>query len=522
MSDTSPLFLSPADLGLPEKFDSWRPHQEEAVLRAASCDQRIALQICPTGFGKSLSYVASGLLRGGRTAILTSTKGLMQQLMNDFSEIGAVEIKGRNSYPCVWAGGGISCEEGPCVAGVKCDFRADCKYQQALMQARKANLVITNYAYWLSANTYIDGGLGKFNTLVCDEGHDADAQVASFLMVEFNRRDDWLHPLLPHFPDRLSMEDWLLWIKDNSGRLSAEVENLSQYVKGGSQSALKRLIKLKKIQRDFNFLSEVEAENMVIEVRPDVIQFAPKWVSAWCSKYLFGEVPHIILTSASICMKTAEMLGLFTEDCDLFEAPHLFPLEHRLMTHLPTVRVNFRMTEDDKQFWLKRIDQIIRDRRDRNGIIHTVSYERRDFVLTQSFYRSIMMSHSSKDTLMKVREFKESKEPRILVSPSMTTGWDFPDAECRYQIIGKLAYPDSRSQLVQARMEGDPDYAPYVAMQQLVQACGRGVRSESDWCETFIIDDNIGWFMRRYGKFAPKWFRDSFVKRITVPPAPAI
>jgi Rad3-related DNA helicase len=132
-----------------------------------------------------------------------------------------------------------------------------------------------------------------------------------------------------------------------------------------------------------------------------------------------------------------------------------------------------------------------------------------------------MLSHKRKDTLEKVKMFKASAPPKILVSPSMTTGWDFPGSECEYQIIGKLAYPDTRSKLVKARMDADDDYAPYVAMQQLIQACGRGVRSLTDRCENFIIDDNIVWFIRRYRKFAPKWFSEAFISRVTAPEPPA-
>jgi len=478
------------------------------------------VQVCPTGFGKSAAYVASSLLRGGRTAILTSTKGLMQQLVDDFGVIGAVEIKGRNSYPCRYSGGLLRCDEGPCIAGMQCDYKPTCDYFVALDRAKKAQLVITNYAYWLSINAYVEGGIGKFSNLVCDEGHDTDAHVASFLTIELSRRDDWLYSMLPQQPQRYSMEDWIRWIHQKNDALNLEIQGLVSYAKSGSTQVMKRLAKLKKIAQAFTFLAGVQPDNMVIEVRPDVIQFAPKWVSSWCSKYLFLDVPNVVLTSASICSKTAEMLGLAKDQYRLFEAPHLFPVENRYLYHIPTTRVNFRMTEQDKQFWLRRIDQIIRDRQDRKGIIHTVSYERANFILTQSFYRGIMLSHKSQDTMRVVNEFKEAEPPKILVSPSMTTGWDFPDDQCHYQIIGKLSYPDSRSKLVQARMESDPDYAPYVAMQQLVQACGRGVRSATDWCENFIIDDNIGWFIKRYSRFAPKWFTEAFRTRITAPTPP--
>ena len=57
-------------------------------------------------------------------------------------------------------------------------------------------------------------------------------------------------------------------------------------------------------------------------------------------------------------------------------------------------------------------------------------------------------------------------------------------------------------------------------MQQLVQACGRGVRSVTDWCESIIIDDNIRWFLKRYRRFAPRWFLQAYKSIATLPDPP--
>src|SRR5258707_8109244 len=86
----------------------------------------------------------------------------------------------------------------------------------------------------------------------------------------------------------------------------------------------------------------------------------------------------------------------------------------------------------------------------------------------------------------------------VLVSPSVMTGWDFPDSQCRFQILAKLPFPDTRSKITQARQALDKDYGPYLMMQNLVQAVGRGMRSKTDWCETLIVDDNCAWVSGKY------------------------
>jgi Rad3-related DNA helicase len=68
--------------------------------------------------------------------------------------------------------------------------------------------------------------------------------------------------------------------------------------------------------------------------------------------------------------------------------------------------------------------------------------------------------------------------------------------------------------------ESDKDYAGYLAMQKLVQACGRGMRGPEDWCETLIIDDTFADYFFKYNrKHSPRWFQDA-VEYVDVFPEP--
>src|SRR5438445_13565630 len=148
------LLPEPEYIGLPVKFSNWRIGQDQAVLRSIESQKRFVVLACPTGFGKSLVYIASALLSGQRVCVLTSTKGLQSQLVSDFEDSGLVDIRGQNNYPCLYqndidnAGGtsqSISCEEGPCHSGVKCELqRSGCTYFDALKVARNSQLVVSN------------------------------------------------------------------------------------------------------------------------------------------------------------------------------------------------------------------------------------------------------------------------------------------------------------------------------------------------------------------------------------------
>lgn len=517
------LLPPPEILGLPPKYTSWRENQDDSIIRGTHSEKRIVLQVAPTGFGKSLAYITMALLFGGRTVILTSTKGLQSQLLSDFESIGAVDIRGRNAYICKLEHDGTTCDKGVCAFGLRCPLKdsGECLYYNAYNRAKNAPIVITNYAYWMTSNEYGEG-LGSFDFMVCDEAHDTPNMVSNFLTVNFDRTDRYIRPILPDndMVSSMSIKDWVEWAKVSKSKVEDELDKLKERIKydGGTSYDKRQAAIFTRLKKNLDIMRTMD-ENWVHDITDFSIQFSPIWPAPYCEDVLFRGIKHIHLTSASVRSKTAELCGLVIEDLDIMEYPHSFPVENRLLIHIPTIRVNYRTEKEDinRRKWALRIDQIIKPRLDRKGIVHTISYKRRDYVIMQSKYQEHMLTHKRVNTEKIVRMFKESDPPSILVSPSVSTGWDFYDDLCRYQIIGKIAYPDTKNKITRARTKLDKEYAPYVAMQELVQAVGRSVRSKPDWAENFIIDDNILWFIKEYGKFAPQYFLDAFKSADVIP-----
>jgi Rad3-related DNA helicase len=71
----------------------------------------------------------------------------------------------------------------------------------------------------------------------------------------------------------------------------------------------------------------------------------------------------------------------------------------------------------------------------------------------------------------------------------------------------KLPTKDVR---VEKLMKLDKDWYGNQMLKVLVQACGRGVRSEDDYCETYILDGSIFDAINRNKKKLPKFFLDRF------------
>jgi ATP-dependent DNA helicase DinG len=504
----------PNTCGAPAQFDSWREEQEDAVTRVSDSLVRFSLIDAPTGIGKSLIAFMIHKMLGWRTLILTSTRGLQDQYMRDFDDSGLVDIRGQSNYYCPALDGELahlhesglkSVDRGPCKAGVPCSIKSSgCPYfALSLPRAQRAGVVISNYSYWLSNPADI---LGRFDCLVLDEGHSAFDELAGAMATRMNY-EDWTL-LNTEGPAGEDCDHWREWSKHQHKMVTSRIDTLSALIRlGASDSMMRELQLLRQTQAKLAVVASMSSENWVAERWKSSISFNCVWPGEYAEARLFRDIPHVIPMSATILPKSIELLGVKKGEYEFFDYDSSFPLRRRPVIHLPSVQMNWRTSPEGIAQWLEVIDRAIDHRRDRKGIIHSVSYKRRNLIMANSRNEDLMVSHESSNAMEVVERFKRDRSPQILVSPSVATGYDFPYSECEYQVIGKIPFPDSRSKVMEARRKSDPDYLPFIAAQEMVQARGRGMRAPDDQCETFIVDDSWYWFRNRYMGFLPKWWR---------------
>jgi len=496
---------TPAQMGMPEKFSAWRPGQDRILQQQLDApSQSVLVQVVPTGGGKSLCYMTAALLSPGRTLILTSTKGLQDQLSGEFGSLISV-VKGQSAYRCRVSGYPVS--HGPCHWGYRCPIKErGCEYYDAIARARDAKVVVTNYSFWFANEAQV---LGPFSGMVCDEAHDTVEQLLGSLSVSI-RRDD-VSRLSQFPPPGKGMNYYLAWGHILAQRIEDKIADKKKAGRVDDQEAV-RLLSLKyKVER----LKRVRTDNWVAEHKGNVVEFEPVWPGKLTESFLTRGIPRILFTSATVSRKTMDLLGI--SGYTYTEYPSYLPLNRRPVYYIPTVRVDHKAGPAEINSWLARIEQICAARPDTKGIIHAVSYDRCKRIYHTSSHKSRMMTHDSDTTHLIVERFKESTEPKILVSPSVVTGFDFPYNTCRWQVVGKLPFPDGRSEVMKARTKIDPDYGMYLTAQAIVQACGRGMRAPDDFCETFIIDDHWQWFSSKYRGLFQNWFIQA-AKRINLIP----
>lgn len=520
----------PIELGAPSHYHAWRPHQPSAILSIADGNLRFNGSVLPTGAGKTLTVASAALLMGWRTCFLTSTKLLQEQYSRDLAESGLVDIRGQGSYECVafadehrtlrdkaWHG----CDDGPCRAGLPCsrkpeideyDIEKGCLSYDAIARARRSRFVVTNYKYWLNANAYRPT-LGRFDCLVLDEAHHAPTELADFLSTTWEPTD--AQTLGSGGPNGdTDPAAWANWAKTYLGAVNSLLER-----RPNGRAELRRYRLMKRAAKKLSMIATMTKGDWVIRQQSATWHFDPVFVQQYKEK-LFCHVPHVVCTSATFTRKTAAMLGIPDDELTWHEAPSDFPVERRPVYFVPTVKVDYRADESQIRLWLATIDNFLRPRQDRKGIIHAVSYARAKQIREYSEFRDRMILHDRWDTRDAVARFREAGPGAIFVSPSVTTGYDFAGKACEYQIIAKIPFPDRRSPVTAARTQHDPSYPAYIAMQELVQAVGRGMRSADDQCETAIFDSNCSWFMRNNRDLAPTWFFEAYRRVETLPDPP--
>jgi Rad3-related DNA helicase len=211
---------------------------------------------------------------------------------------------------------------------------------------------------------------------------------------------------------------------------------------------------------------------------------------------------------------TLDLLGIPEGEREFHDYPSIFSPARQPIIHIPTMRMRHGDEQTYASWWMARLDEIVEARQRERGIIHAVSYARRDVILSRTKHREIMMTHERDNLQSQLERFRSLPPPRYLVSPSIGTGYDFPHDQCRVQIIPKLPFPDTTHPLTKARVKSNEDYVSHVMVQVFSQMVGRIMRAPTDYGETFVTDDQIFWVKR----LLPYWIRRLYRKYDKVPP----
>lgn len=503
----------------------------------------------PTGVGKT-GIGAAGCYWAAQPFDTKSEKGggyylvtqklLQDQIERDFPKFKwpAGSLMSAIEYPCCgpYSNCMIGSRRKPVCAAIK---QGNCRYRTAKQSFEAAQLAVTNYPFYMTSCLYTK--MPSRRLIVCDECHTIERQLMSFVELVIGR--DVLYKFapgllpLPPFHDR---EAFLLWLANTylpvltkkrkslddavtNSVLTEEVEEALRNNENPQTSLGRRLNELDahltKVRIVIQELGD-DPDNWVFwqEGDGDAVNTIckPLYVDAFARQFLDRSEIRLYMSAYPGPKRVfCRCLGLQPEDVAWLDLPSSFPKENRLV-HLLLVGSMSRSNEQAVLPSLLRMcERILNKHEDQKGIIHCHKYSLGEAInshlATTKHAGRILFARKARDRQTMLRHHHQSMLPTVLLSPSMAEGFSLDDDLARFQIIAKMPYPYLGDQQIAARKDHDPDWYAMQTVMTVLQACGRIVRSETDFGSTYILDADFERLFQRHGDFFPGWFVESFV-----------
>lgn len=512
----------------------------------------------PTGAGKSAigaaaAYWAAQLglqtedykeTQAGAVYLVTQ-KLLQDQLERDVKEnpdfVGD-SIKTSAEYNCPTFGNcgiGLKAGQGEKSKGKKCpligggDVPTSCTYKRAKARYDMSIMGITNYAFFLTERLF---GKPKppRDVLIVDECHTLERQLTLFSEMTIDDKLLAKHelPRMDKVPVLKTLKDYGEWIRADllpiaedraeikrgqaestgevDGKLAKEALSLEKFV-DKLKYFLSELLDDKKRENWVYWQEEEKKGNSVVNrssiARPlDAAPYMPLITKAAAVRIYMSAYPG----SKEVFCRS---LGLDPEEVAWKRLPSTFPVENRPINMTFAGSMSRRNFDNTWPSFIGLVDKILTKFDDTKGIIHCNSYK-----LGNAIYEHFQQSEHEHRLLFprnadeRVRYFQrhqQSPDATVMLSPSITEGFDFKGELANWQIIAKVPYPYLGDKQVAAKKDKDPEWYAMQTVMTIIQASGRICRNESDTGITFITDDDFMMLWDRNRKMFPGWWKDA-------------
>ena len=524
--------LNPLLRSLPDWVTDFRTGQVDAIARVVDAFDRVDLVIvdAPTGSGKTLIGETVGKIMDVSRTYVCSSKGLQAQFVRDFPY--AKLLQGRANYPTrnypdrfhPESFPSVSCED--CTWSLSkscnlCDEKFACPYEQAKNSALAAEVAVLNTAYLLTEANNV----GKFSDndlVIVDEADTLESTLMNHVSVEIGERR------LEHFawepPDRVTVEDsWDQWLGLRIAELGSIVAGLpdtfDSFADAREARYLTRLLSSLQSVRDglpSNAWAYTGRGNNDPHGRG--VSFRPARVDHLGQSHVWRHGHKWLLMTATpiSSQEMVESLG-WEGRYETVRVKSTFPIQNRRVFYRGKRSMSFKEREGGA--WDDMGNAIIEDLKRHVGervLIHTVSYALTEHLTkmlrSAKLNRRIVSYRNAMNRDAALKQYLDT-EGSVLVAPSMGRGVDLPGDACRVQMITKVPFPYLKDRQVSKRLHsrGGQLWYNVQTIREVVQMCGRAIRSDTDWAVTYIYDSDFRKILWEKRALFPDWFREAIV-----------
>lgn len=550
----------------------FRPQQKEAIfdiIEAYEEDNNgIYLLDAPTGSGKSvIAMLFADFLahRGNRGYILASDLALHEQYVKDFRGMQLWNwgnVKGVDNYECAVNGErfsvgdckskGLSYEAAESLPCFK-----QCGYLTARKKAIKSPIALLTYPYALIQRNYVEQqqqGKGKGSPfpqrdfVVCDEAHKlldivqshfspivshdihkkVDRLIASLdelglrppttdlirlkSQIESVYSEDTPAVMLVHLLEITKILGQIVKstadIREIAGKQFGEDEVPSEWLAVFNLSDWCKDVHCK-LEDYCEIISQTGLEKMVKNPGENSVTFNCIDEYYLLHKHFFNKFGFKLLMTATMGSPKDFMKNHGIKNAKYFKIESHFKWDKSPIIFYPGKKLSARFLNDNLDWAVDRVSEILLNHRDQSGIIHTGSYELGQKLwnkLPKPMRKRVLLYRGSdeKDKMLK----KMKKTPGLVaMGPSLLEGLNLVDDLSRFQIFLKVPYPHLGDKYVAAKLKFSQKWYNWKTSVSVLQGVGRSIRTPDDWAVTYLIDGCFSDLFKSAGDQFPPEFR---------------
>ena len=524
---------------------SFRGAQEQALadVRAAfEAGNDVVLVRAPTGSGKSLlaRAVAGCARRPGEAEpheavgayYTTPQVSQLDDVAGDPLLSDLSVIRGKSNYDCILPGEtDTPVNRAPCARerGFDCPVKHRCPYFSDRAIASNRNVAAMTLAYFMQ--TAGSDVFGRRDVVVIDEAHGLAEWAEMYATIDLSPStvpvwEDCEPPAIDGLTD---VEGYAERLRDTCQRRQKELRGEVELTP--SEAADRD--RLAELVRDLGWfledLRDLDSRTTWVVDQPDGagsrVTIKPMDPARYLHHTVWDRGSRFALLSATILNKEAfcRSSGLDPSNVALVDVPHTFPVENRPLYDVTRGKMTYEHRDETLPKVARTLVRIMQRHPDEKGLVHAHSYaiaDRLTDLLGDFGVGARVRTHDRENRDAALEGWKDSTGPDVFVAVKMEEALDLKGDLCRWQVLCKAPYPNTRDSRVARRLE-DGQWAWYyrTALRTVIQACGRVVRAPDDHGATYLADSSLLDLFERARADTPDWFAAQ-VDRTTTPDLP--
>ena len=492
----------------------------------------------PTGAGKSAiaitlsKYFQNEMYKTSMmksSYIITTQRVLQEQYKKDFPYLANVSAK--EHYQCSHRVLGLTCDIGLQIAKITNDtpeykkYLNTCNYEIERRLFHSSEISITNTFFFMNHADSIE----PRKLLIVDEAHSLEEILIDFASMHFTKyyTEETLKLRWPNVK-KMKMKHFIEWAENEyKGKLEKDYSseygkltsmNSESYLTSNSGiSSMRKVDSLSRLIKNLQMViddSKQSQDDWVISVSAteDTVDIKPLYATKYANNLLFKYGQKILLMSGSILDKSifCRNVGITENEASYLSLDSPFPKENRPIFYIPSGKMSKDNIKETLPNIVTVIEQLLEHHKNEKGIIFTHSYEIASYI-DKSIFSTRLLFHSSDDR-MDILDFHiKSKEPTVIVTPSLTEGIDLIEDLSRFQILVKCPFPYLGDIYIRTKMNKVENWYAWNTVKSIIQCSGRSIRSEKDTAVTYILDESFGFFFNKNKFMFPDWWTKAII-----------